>query len=749
MRLKPSQNALSSYGSVSLVSGNGRIRQSSKDFSRPLPQNLLNIEEKSRSNLFAWRGQFSPQLVESLLSAYCPDDAVVLDPFAGSGTVLLEAARFNLAAFGFEINPSAWTFAKLYEFANLKTDARGRIIEELRRRIDAEFPLVLFQDDDFSESELEERVIRIGHSLSDKAKVLCNALVVLLDIFKNKVTSSLVQSKFSALAELVLSLPFSDATLKADLQDARSLPLDNQSVDFVLTSPPYINVFNYHQNYRRSIEVLGWDPLRVARSEIGSNRANRGNRFLTVIQYCIDMADALQESARVLKPGGRGLFILGYESNVLGVPFHNADIVERIAEDSGLFEMVQRQKRVFTNRFGKSIREDILSMRRLSYSNGQNLAERVGRAVAREALQMGDGVVDAKNKSLLRDAISRASRTDGTDIFDGKTYSNYHTRENVMMVKEERNKYHMSQEKINLPTPHLAKLKALLENRRLPVEDKQRLNEAVKRYEKWIEEMSEVEPGRKGAVAALVESTNRYKMFIELDLIFDSPKDLLYRQKGQLKLDNTILEEFLPQLMFRGLSLADGSFEFGPQKTFSGLSFTSGIGNPGAGGQATLRAKAQDFVLGKRLFMMTSFDKDFQDAERIEAHLGYVCAECKTNLDKTMFQEAVATSRDLKMAVPSSLYFLVCEFLDMTPVSITSTQIDDVLIVRKAKRMSSNVRQEFRSAEDRKNHRSEYVEFLESSKYHPDVFQRMIDKIQKMADDTNPAADKVLKRGFF
>ncbi|MDY7004688.1 MAG: Bpu10I family restriction endonuclease [Cyanobacteriota bacterium] len=35
----------------------------------------------------------------------------------------------------------------------------------------------------------------------------------------------------------------------------------------------------------------------------------------------------------------------------------------------------------------------------------------------------------------------------------------------------------------------------------------------------------------------------------------------------------------------------------------------------------------------------------------MESHIGYVCAECKTNLDKTMFQEAVATSRDLKKAV--------------------------------------------------------------------------------------------------
>jgi DNA modification methylase len=447
------------------------------NFSKPLPQDILNIEEKSRSNLFAWRGQFSPQLVECLLSAYCPDGAVILDPFAGSGTVLLEAARLNLSAFGFEINPSAWTFAKLYEFANIQPDARAHIISELRAVIDAEFPLVLFQDEDFPEAELEERIIRISDALSDNAKILCNALVVLLDIFKNKVNCALVQSKFSALAELVLNLPFSAAPLKADLHDARSLPLGNQSIDFIITSPPYINVFNYHQNYRRSVEVLGWDPLQVARSEIGSNRANRGNRFLTVIQYCIDIAGALQESARVLKSGGHAVFILGYESNVLGVPFYNADIVERIAEDSGLFEIVQRQQRHFTNRFGKSIREDILNMTRLSYSNGKDLAERIGRFIARQALQAGDDVVDDKNKKLLREAISRVPGTDGTSIFDSRTYSNYHTRKNVMMVKEERNEYRMSQEKTGLPTPHFAKLKALLQNQRLPSEDKERLEE--------------------------------------------------------------------------------------------------------------------------------------------------------------------------------------------------------------------------------------------------------------------------------
>ncbi|MCK4540653.1 MAG: Bpu10I family restriction endonuclease [Spirochaetales bacterium] len=720
-----------------------------KAFDKNISQDILNIEEKKRSNLFTWRGQFSPQLIECLLSSYCPVGSVVLDPFAGSGTVLFEAASMGLSAFGFEINPSAWSFCKLYEFANASHDLREKSILELREKIQAEFPMVLFSEDYLSTEEVEKRIIRIGDSISDSAKVLCNALVVLIDIFKNQISNDFVQSKFYELVKLVRNLPYSKKLIKADLQDARCLPLENQSVDFVVTSPPYINVFNYHQNYRRSVEILGWDVLRVARSEIGSNRANRGNRFYTVVQYCIDMASAFQELSRVLKSGGRAVFIVGYESKVLGVPFYNADIVEEITSNLGMFDIVLRQKRVFKNRFGQEIREDILNLEKKAYSNGENLSTSVGQNVAIKALESASNVVPKKNKELLIQAISRSRSLYGTPLFDSTSYRNYQTREYVMLVKEDEKDYEMNNESVVLPTPHLAKLNALLKNRRLPAADKPRINKALDKYKLWISEMESVKPGRKGAVKKLVGATNRYKKFIELDLIFDSTDDFLYRQKGQLKLDNTILEEFLPQLMLRGLNLPKNTFAFGPQKTFSGLSFASGISNSGEGGQAILRTKDQDFVLGKRLYMMTSFNKDFKKAERMETHLGYVCAECKTNLDKTMFQEAVATSRDLKIAVPSSLYFLVCEFLDMTPISITSTYIDDVLIVRKTKRMSSNVRQEYRTAADRKAHRDEYIEFLEAAKYHADVFQRMIDKIQAMADDTDPTAVKVLKRGFF
>ena len=91
---------------------------------------------------------------------------------------------------------------------------------------------------------------------------------------------------------------------------------------------PYINVFNYHQNHRAILEVLGWDMLEVAYSEIGSNRKNRGNRFKTVIQYCLDMELTLKSFWECLENDGLVIFVIGRESNVRKIPFYNGVIVK-------------------------------------------------------------------------------------------------------------------------------------------------------------------------------------------------------------------------------------------------------------------------------------------------------------------------------------------------------------------------------------------------------------------------------------
>jgi DNA modification methylase len=389
------------------------------DFDQPIPQDKLDIIDKTRANLFVWRGQFSPQLIETILSFYCPSNSVILDPFVGSGTVLLEASYLSLEAYGFEINPAAYIMSRTYEFIN--DSQKKEVLKNLRNIIDQEFPLRIFEVSDQVEN-LVDKLQNTRNMLPDRSKVLFDALVIILDVCKNKITQEFIQKKFSHLSNIITNLPYSQKPIRVGLSDARSLPLENNQIDFVVTSPPYINVFNYHQNYRQSAEILGWDLLKIAKSEIGSNRANRSNRFYTVVQYCLDMGDILKELARVSKQQARIVLIVGQESNVLGVPFYNADIIEKIGIKAKLFQKVLRQKRKFKNKFGKVIIEDIINFINLNNQVSQEVIEQISREVAFEVLESSRLFVSSENQLFLESAIAKVNNIQKTPILDKRLY---------------------------------------------------------------------------------------------------------------------------------------------------------------------------------------------------------------------------------------------------------------------------------------------------------------------------------------
>jgi hypothetical protein len=389
------------------------------DFDQPIPQEKLDIIEKTRANLFVWRGQFSPQLIETILSFYCPSNSVILDPFVGSGTVLLEASYLSLEAYGFEINPAAYIMSRTYEFIN--DSQKKEVLKNLRNILDQEFPLRIFEVSDQVEN-LVDKLQNTRNMLPDRSKVLFDALVILLDVCNNKITQEFIQKKFLHLSNIITKLPYSQKPIRVGLSDARSLPLKNNQIDFVVTSPPYINVFNYHQNYRQSAEILGWDLLKIAKSEIGSNRANRSNRFYTVVQYCLDMGDILKELARVSKQQARIVLIVGQESNVLGVPFYNADIIEKIGVKTKLFQKVLRQKRKFKNKFGKVIIEDIINFINLNNQVSQEVIEQISREVAFEVLESSRLFVSSENQLCLESAIAKVNNIQKTPILDKRLY---------------------------------------------------------------------------------------------------------------------------------------------------------------------------------------------------------------------------------------------------------------------------------------------------------------------------------------
>jgi hypothetical protein len=326
----------------------------------PVPQALLDLEVKERSNVFAWRGQFSPELVEVLLRTYAREGDIVFDPFAGVGTTLLEAAKQQMRSRGTELNPSAFLMAQSVEWVRFPLSERERFISAANDLMGK----ALFDQSGtspFTEVNIQEQAHKLAslardHALDSEVKqILANTLIRAMGNDSN------FPKAFRQHCQILRRLPVLSTSHRMFHADARTTPLTPESIDLVLTSPPYINVFNYHENNRPAMEMLGWDILSVAKAELGSNRKNRGNRFLTVIQYCLDMQAVLVELKRVLKRTGKALFIVGRESMVRGVPFQNGELVASLAEISG-FRVTLRQNRRFLNRFGQSIVEDILHM---------------------------------------------------------------------------------------------------------------------------------------------------------------------------------------------------------------------------------------------------------------------------------------------------------------------------------------------------------------------------------------------------
>jgi len=302
------------------------------------------------------------------------------------------------------------------------------------------------------------------------------------------------------------------------------------------------------------------------------------------------------------------------------------------------------------------------------------------------------------------------------------------------------------------PEPHRRKLEELLNNDKLPPEDAERVRSAAERYRAWIEAMARAPGKGDDKVAALVAACNSYKRFIELELIWDSPGEFLFRQRGQTKLDNSIIEEFLPWLIDPMIVPALASIDCmaGPRKAFAAASFTSTLTSPGIGGALLIRTKDQDFSVSRRAYLQSSFSIDFPAADTTthEIHLAYVAAECKTNLDKTMFQEASATAHDLKIALPGAHYYLVTEFLDMTPINTAGTDIDEVLILR-GRRMGAQLRSSNSKPAYRAAHRDEYEAFLGRNPIRTDVVVRLVDHLRAVLENVDPATEDVLNRGYF
>lgn len=75
--------------------------------------------------------------------------------------------------------------------------------------------------------------------------------------------------------------------------------------------------------------------------------------------------------------------------------------------------------------------------------------------------------------------------------------------------------------------PHGDKLDGLQRNAKLPPADRLRVEQAKERYNEWVAAMDGLPSEGDERVRDLVTLLNRYKLYLDLELIFDSPENFL------------------------------------------------------------------------------------------------------------------------------------------------------------------------------------------------------------------------------
>lgn len=291
--------------------------------------------------------------------------------------------------------------------------------------------------------------------------------------------------------------------------------------------------------------------------------------------------------------------------------------------------------------------------------------------------------------------------------------------------------------------PHKDKLEAALSNPKA-LEDRNILNEALKAYHSWVAQMKSIESTGDMFLSEMVSRLNEYKNYLEVELIAKNGSDFLKRQKGQMKLDNSVIEEFLPYLVDKKLLRnlpTSFNLETGSQTSFMSLSFCpsniQSLDQP----EIVIKEKDQDFTIGKSIYYKFSSDKNFDAAKTKEGKLflAVLAVECKVNYDKTMFQECAGTASRLKQGCPISKYYTLVEYLDMQPEDTRLTSIDNVFLLRKAKRLPFEKR-------------SVYDEVKRQHEEHPisfDVMKKFVEEMQKFINATWYNPDEALDRGSF
>jgi len=344
---------------------------------------VLNKDEP-RYGWYRYKEAFSRQLVVNLLQEWrLPPGALVFDPFAGCGTMLLACQELGYPSLGVDILPLAVFIAR----AKLRRDYQADELEVAAERLlslpfqdnGKRLPRVHIIDLAFSEETQRRLVFYRDAILEHFSPPGRDFLLLALFSILERVSYTAKDGQFLRLvsrrpkpveealreqlavmisdlhreALLLNSQPLAEARILEG--DARAIPLDdsyNGTVAAVITSPPYLNRYDYSRTYAlelclgfvSSFEELRDVRHRLLRSHIESRPAptdavrlpaldeimrqlatkklNNERIPIMVKGYFEDMNLALKELSRLLQPGARVALVVAnarFEGEVIPV----------------------------------------------------------------------------------------------------------------------------------------------------------------------------------------------------------------------------------------------------------------------------------------------------------------------------------------------------------------------------------------------------------------------------------------------
>jgi DNA modification methylase len=230
----------------------------------------------------------------------------VFEPFSGSGTTALEAQLLGINFIGIDISPLCVLQGKV---KTKSVETIDKIIEIKKKLITKLSSAILAGEKQFSSilSLIEDGSAKDFYSLAR-----------LLAISDNVRRGRDIASSFTKNLNLMIDsvLDYKEISEKLHLPlglvgigigDARNVSLDANSVDGIITSPPYSIALDYVENDAHSLEDMGFDLNTIKDDFIGV----RGKGKTKVDLYNEDMKRAYSEMHRVLKPGKYAVIVIG------------------------------------------------------------------------------------------------------------------------------------------------------------------------------------------------------------------------------------------------------------------------------------------------------------------------------------------------------------------------------------------------------------------------------------------------------